>query len=122
MLLTSVLFILVSVFVAYITSRLIAKLYGNFEGINVFSSVECSLQDKLKMLNFMKRFGRRPIGLSIGGFFYVKKQFVIRILSAFYSALSGFLQLGSKSPRKNCGTKLLANNTLNSIYEHFLFK
>ncbi|XP_067133995.1 uncharacterized protein [Centruroides vittatus] len=54
-------------------------LYDNFISIQRFSVAKLPLEFKLKMNDFMKRFGKIPLGISMGGFFYIKKHFIIRI-------------------------------------------
>ncbi|XP_067139476.1 uncharacterized protein [Centruroides vittatus] len=83
--------------------------------VNMASSAYRTLPDKLKLLNFMKRFGKRPIGLYVGGFFYVKKHFVIRVISAFYSMSSAILKLGTTSA-STTRCNIQTNNTFSNTY------
>ncbi|XP_023233747.1 uncharacterized protein LOC111633414 [Centruroides sculpturatus] len=74
-------------------SRFTSLMYGKFIEIDKLCSADLPLETKMKMLNFMKRYGKTPFGVSIGGFFYVKKNFFIRFLSALYSSLSVLTEL-----------------------------
>ncbi|XP_023223257.1 uncharacterized protein LOC111624597 [Centruroides sculpturatus] len=85
------------------------KIYGNFNEMNKFSSCRFSLLFKLKMLNFMKRFGKTPIGISFGGFFRVKRNFPIKMLSSFYSILSALIELAKKNESTKCTSSRLLN-------------
>ncbi|XP_023227954.1 uncharacterized protein LOC111628409 [Centruroides sculpturatus] len=90
-------------------SRFTSSLYGNFNEINKYSSYRFSLVFKLKMLNFMKRFGKTPIGISVGGFFRVKRDFPIKMLSSLYSILSALIELAKKNESTKCTSSRLLN-------------
>ncbi|XP_023229928.1 uncharacterized protein LOC111630132 [Centruroides sculpturatus] len=93
-------------------SRFTSSIYGNFNEINKFSSCRFSLVFKLKMLNFMKRFGKTPFGISFGGFFRVKRNFPIKMLSSLYSILSALIELAKKNKSTKC-TSLRSLNASN---------
>ncbi|XP_067128201.1 uncharacterized protein [Centruroides vittatus] len=90
-------------------SRFTSSMYGNFNEINKFSSCRFSLVFKLKMLNFMKRFGKTPIGLSVGGFFRVKRNFPIKMMSSLYSILSALIELAKNNESTKCTSSRLLN-------------
>ncbi|XP_023234327.1 uncharacterized protein LOC111633908 [Centruroides sculpturatus] len=98
-------FIVVCTVATFQISRFTSSLYEKFVEIDKLCSADLPLETKLKMLNFMKRFGKTPFGVNAGGFFYVKKNFFIRFLSAIYSALSVFVELlAAKKP--SCKIKI----------------
>ncbi|XP_067145442.1 uncharacterized protein [Centruroides vittatus] len=86
-------FVLVITFISFQLSRFSSLLYGKFIEIDKLCLADLPLETKMKMLNFMKRYGKTPFGINIGGFFYIKKNFFIRLMSAIYSALSVFVEL-----------------------------
>ncbi|XP_023216816.1 uncharacterized protein LOC111619337 [Centruroides sculpturatus] len=90
-------------------SKFTSSIYGNFNEINKFSSCRFSLVFKLKMLNFMKRFGKTPIGISFGGFYRVKRDFPIKMMSSLYSILSALIELGKKNESTKCTSSRLLN-------------
>lgn len=88
-----------ALFAALGLSRLSSSVYDNFIGIGRFSFSQFSIEERLKILDFMKSFGKMPIGFSIGGFFFVKKKFFIKMVSGLYSVFSTLLELrGSRRP------------------------
>lgn len=66
----------------------------------------------MKILNFMKRYGKMPLGISIGGFFFVNKKIFIRMMSGFYSFLSTLIQLNTTNNKKTCHSRQFLNVTL----------
>ncbi|XP_023242002.1 uncharacterized protein LOC111640233 [Centruroides sculpturatus] len=100
-----------SIVVSYGLSRINAQLYGNFYECDILSSSRCSVLYKLKILDFMKRFGRTPIGLSVGELFCIKKNFVIRVISAIYSLLSSLLELATTNDNA-CNTQITKTGNL----------
>lgn len=65
----------------------------------------------MKILNFMKRYGKMPLGISIGGFFFVNKKIFIRMMSGFYSFLSTLIQLNTTNNKKTCHSRQFLNVT-----------
>ncbi|XP_023243792.1 uncharacterized protein LOC111641794 [Centruroides sculpturatus] len=65
--------------VSWALSSFTSIVYDNFISIGKFYSEPLSSEYKFKVIGFMKKFGGRPFGISIGGFFYVKKNFLIRV-------------------------------------------
>ncbi|XP_067123864.1 uncharacterized protein [Centruroides vittatus] len=90
-------------------SRFTSSIYGNFNEINKFSSCRFSVVFKLKMLDFMKRFGKTPIGISVGGFFRLKRDFPIKMMSSLYSILSALIELAKKNESTKCTSFRLLN-------------
>ncbi|XP_023231353.1 uncharacterized protein LOC111631354 [Centruroides sculpturatus] len=97
------------IIISFCLSRFTSSIYGNYNEINKFSSCGFSLVFKLKMLNFMKRFGKTPIGISFGGFFRVKRNFPIKMLSSLYSILSALIELGKKNKSTKCTSSRFLN-------------
>ncbi|XP_023243594.1 uncharacterized protein LOC111641625 [Centruroides sculpturatus] len=81
-------------------SILTSIMYDNFISVGRFSSSNLPLEYKFKIIDFMKKFGRRPFGICVNGFFFVKKNFVIRVVSGLYSVLSSVIQLTGVLERK----------------------
>ncbi|XP_067136489.1 uncharacterized protein [Centruroides vittatus] len=100
---------------SYLSSRLTAALYGNFNSVAKISSSGLALNEKLKLLNFMKRFGKTPIGPSVGGFFRVKKNFVIRTLSSLETLLSALRALAIKTNYKSCFRKEIIRYVIETV-------
>ncbi|XP_023232396.1 uncharacterized protein LOC111632241 [Centruroides sculpturatus] len=101
----------------YFASRFTAKIYGKLNEMETLSSANLSLEDKLKLLDFMKRFSKVPIGISVGGFFHVKKNVIIRVLTAMESMISTLNSLSSKSNTKSCSrVKSYLNATESSAH------
>ncbi|XP_067139792.1 uncharacterized protein [Centruroides vittatus] len=78
------------------------KIYDNFTEISRFSSIPFTLEYKYKIVCFMKRFGGRSIGISMAGFFFIKKNFLIRMMSGLYSEFSTLVQVTGIVGRKTC--------------------
>ncbi|XP_023223318.1 uncharacterized protein LOC111624643 [Centruroides sculpturatus] len=98
----SMVMVIVVTMISFGLSKFSSSIYGDFIEMNRYSSARFILEYKLKMLNFMKRFAKTPIGVSVGGFFYVKKNFPVRILCRFYSILSAFIELGQSNKKATC--------------------
>ncbi|XP_023241589.1 uncharacterized protein LOC111639869 [Centruroides sculpturatus] len=88
-----VVLVVVAMVESFQLSRFTSLLYRKFIEIDKLCSADLPLETKMKMLNIMKRYGKTPFGISIGGFFYVKKNFFIRVLSSVYSSLSVLTEL-----------------------------
>ncbi|XP_023236345.1 uncharacterized protein LOC111635581 [Centruroides sculpturatus] len=69
------------------------QLYDNFASIYRLSPADLPLEFKLKMNCYLKRFGKIPLGISIGGFFYVKEDFFIKAYNALYSIFNTLIDL-----------------------------
>ncbi|XP_023222633.1 nose resistant to fluoxetine protein 6-like [Centruroides sculpturatus] len=67
------------------------------------------------ILDFMKRFGKMPLGISFAGYFFVKKTFFIKLVKLLYSIFSSLLQLRGATKTKNCVADLkIATNLINA--------
>ncbi|XP_023240511.1 uncharacterized protein LOC111638965 [Centruroides sculpturatus] len=89
----------------------IFQIYDNYISIGKYSSLFAP-EFRFKMICFMKRFGGRPFGISMWGFFYVKRTFLIRFVSGLYSVFSSLIQLTGVLDKKRCSTKRVEHFTL----------
>ncbi|XP_023224084.1 uncharacterized protein LOC111625230 [Centruroides sculpturatus] len=89
------------------------KIYDNFISVEKYFSDPLTLTYKLKVVCFMKIFGGMPIGISIGGFFFVKRNFLIRVASGFHSVFSTLIELTGVLDENKCISKLHPTNTSN---------
>ncbi|XP_023235145.1 uncharacterized protein LOC111634575 [Centruroides sculpturatus] len=97
----------VSLGLSYLTSLI----YDNFVSIQRFSSNFLSVEFKYKITCFMKRYGKAKMGVSVGDFFYIRKNFLIRMVSALYSIFSSVVQVtGVMNKHKSCNTVTTSNN------------
>ncbi|XP_067132510.1 uncharacterized protein [Centruroides vittatus] len=83
-------------------SILTSIMYDNYISVRRFSSSNLPLEYKFKIIDFMKKFGGRPFGICVNGFFFVKKNFVIYVVSGLYSVLSSVIQLTGVLGQKRC--------------------
>lgn len=90
---------------SFYISRFTGQIYGAFKEMEIFSSANLHLGDKLKLLDFMKRFAKASIGVSVGGFFHIKKNFFIRMTSTVESFLSSVTSLAEEKQAINCSAR-----------------
>ncbi|XP_023212100.1 uncharacterized protein LOC111614959 [Centruroides sculpturatus] len=105
-------FAIICVFGSFAVSKLTSSMYDNFISVERLSSVNLTLLNKLKILNFMKRFGKLPLGVSIGGFFFIKQDFPIKVVETLYSAFSTLLQIRDLTKGTKC--KIRIQSSMNS--------
>ncbi|XP_023240011.1 uncharacterized protein LOC111638528 isoform X2 [Centruroides sculpturatus] len=72
-----ILLLIASLIVSWALSYFTSIIYDNFISIGRYNSF-FTPEYRFKIICFMKRFGGRPFGLSMCGFFYIKKNFLIR--------------------------------------------
>ncbi|XP_023238300.1 uncharacterized protein LOC111637111 [Centruroides sculpturatus] len=89
-------------------------MHNSFQDIRRFAAVSLSLERKLYFLDFMKRFGKISLRLSIGGFFYVTKRFPIRIANTLYTVFSGLLKSREVSYKRKYCKEILSMNITKS--------
>ncbi|XP_067144318.1 uncharacterized protein [Centruroides vittatus] len=94
-------------------STLTSVIYDNFISVEKYFSDPLTLTYKLKVVCFMKIFGGMPIGISVGGFFFVKQNFLIRAASACHSVFSTLIELTGVLDENKCISKLHPTNTNN---------
>ncbi|XP_067138142.1 uncharacterized protein [Centruroides vittatus] len=97
---------------SYFTS----SLYDDFASIYRLSPADLPLEFKLKMNCYMKRFGKIPLGISVGGFFYIKEDFFIKAYNALYSIFNTLIDLGGVMEKESKCTshELNGSNGTNS--------
>ncbi|XP_023242930.1 uncharacterized protein LOC111641055 [Centruroides sculpturatus] len=75
---------------------------SNFQDIRRFAQYHLKLEQKLKIVNFMKRFKKASLCLSANGFFDVTMKCLVKMSSALYSVFSNLLNLRTVSTKKYC--------------------
>ncbi|XP_023234916.1 uncharacterized protein LOC111634388 [Centruroides sculpturatus] len=109
---------IIGVYNTFKNSSLCSKLYSNFILKGKFSSQNLCVEFKFKLICFMRRF-RATMGISAAGFFYVKRDFLIRMVSRLYSVFSSTVDItGVMTKQKMCystsnAEKFLLNRTEN---------
>ncbi|XP_023233792.1 uncharacterized protein LOC111633457 isoform X3 [Centruroides sculpturatus] len=89
------------VLVGFLMSVFTSNMQTSFQDTRIFADCDLSLEQKLKMLNFMKRFGKASLCLSMNDYFNVTKKFPIKMASSLHSVFSGLLKLRTATRRKN---------------------
>ncbi|XP_023215898.1 uncharacterized protein LOC111618573 [Centruroides sculpturatus] len=102
---------MVCLIIALSLSSLASAMEDSFQEIRIFSSVRLKLKYKLKLLNFMKRFAKASLRMTIGGYFDVTKKFPIKMSSFLYSISSSLLELRSLQDKQTKCTKPSKNDT-----------
>ncbi|XP_023211180.1 uncharacterized protein LOC111614035 [Centruroides sculpturatus] len=74
----SVAFLVGSLMVSWALSYFTSILYDNFMNIAKYYSFSLTTEYRFKIIGFIKRLGGRPFGLSMWGFFYIKRNFLIK--------------------------------------------
>ncbi|XP_023241154.1 uncharacterized protein LOC111639495 [Centruroides sculpturatus] len=115
---TALILLIGSLLVSWALSKFTSIVYDNFISIGKFYSEPLSLEYKFKVIGFMKKFGGRPFGISVGGFFYVKKNFPIRVMSGLYSVFSTLIQLTGVLRRKSCTSRINENVVITNTTVH----
>ncbi|XP_023242943.1 uncharacterized protein LOC111641062 [Centruroides sculpturatus] len=94
--------LLICVLVGFLLSTFTSTMQTSFQDIRRFAQCDLKFEQKLKIVNFMKRFGKASLCLSINGFFDVTKMFPIKMYSAVHSVYSRLINLTTVSKKKNC--------------------
>ncbi|XP_023210476.1 uncharacterized protein LOC111613361 [Centruroides sculpturatus] len=98
-----------SLLACWVASTLTSIIYdNNFISVEKYFSAPLTLTYKLKVVCFMKIFGGLPIGISIGEFFFVKKNFLIRAANGFHSVFSTLIEVTGVLDKNRCTSKLYA--------------
>ncbi|XP_023241552.1 uncharacterized protein LOC111639820 isoform X2 [Centruroides sculpturatus] len=90
------------ILVGFLLSTFTSIMQTSFQDIRRFAQCDLKLEQKLKIVNFMKRFGKAPLCLSMSGFFDITKKFPVKMSSALNSVYEGLLDLRTVSEKKNC--------------------
>ncbi|XP_067118160.1 uncharacterized protein [Centruroides vittatus] len=85
------------ILVGFLMSIFTSNMQTSFQDIRRFADCDLSLELKLKMLNFMKRFGKVSLCVSMNDYFNITKKFPIKMASSLYSVFSGLLNLRTAS-------------------------
>ncbi|XP_067141155.1 uncharacterized protein [Centruroides vittatus] len=107
----SLLFLFGLIAFCWALSHLTSVMYDNFISIEKVSSANLPLTFKFKINDFMKRYGKIPLGISVGGFFHVKRDFLIRVISAVYSTFSSCIQVSGILKKETKCMMKQGNNT-----------
>ncbi|XP_023210878.1 uncharacterized protein LOC111613764 [Centruroides sculpturatus] len=79
------------------------KMENTFQDIRQFAGCDIGENQKLKILNFMKRFGKVSLCLTIGRFLIIDKRIPLKMAKTLHSVFSGFKKLKSiSSEEQNC--------------------
>ncbi|XP_023236393.1 uncharacterized protein LOC111635614 [Centruroides sculpturatus] len=104
----TLLFLVACLMVASLVSTFNAAMQNSFQDIWIFADCRLDLEQRLKILNFMKRFGKVPLAISAQDFFIVTKKFPIKMANSLYSIYSSLLNLRSAEQKTvNCSKKSL---------------
>ncbi|XP_023230953.1 uncharacterized protein LOC111631003 isoform X2 [Centruroides sculpturatus] len=85
--------IILALLFSFAVSRISACVYDSFQEIRIFASARLAVEDKIKMLDFMKKFRENELGFSCGGYFVVSKGCPVKVYSSLYSAFNVLLQV-----------------------------
>ncbi|XP_023218579.1 uncharacterized protein LOC111620819 [Centruroides sculpturatus] len=81
----------------FLFSAFTSTMQTSFQDIRRFAGCDLKLEQKLKILNFMKRFGKESLCLTFRNYFNVTKKFPIKMGSSLHSIFSGLLNLKNVS-------------------------
>ncbi|XP_023236579.1 uncharacterized protein LOC111635744 [Centruroides sculpturatus] len=84
---------------------------NGFQDICQFAVCNLKLEQKLKILDFMKRFGKVSLCLWIGGFFVINKKIPFKMAKTLQSVFSGLLKLRNVSNLKKECDNFVTNYT-----------
>ncbi|XP_023244682.1 uncharacterized protein LOC111642559 [Centruroides sculpturatus] len=107
----AVVFFIGALIVSWALSNFTSIIYDSFINIGKYNSSIYPLTYRFKIICLMKRFGGRPFGISMWGFFYVKRNFLIRMVSGLYSFFSTLIELTGVLQNKRCSAESSLNYT-----------
>ncbi|XP_023221402.1 uncharacterized protein LOC111623163 [Centruroides sculpturatus] len=90
----------VCILIGFSLSVFTSSMQTSFQDIGRFADCDLGLEQKLKILNFMKRFGKESLCLSCRNYFKITKKFPIKMASSLHSIFSGLLNIKNASKRK----------------------
>ncbi|XP_023243071.1 uncharacterized protein LOC111641178 isoform X2 [Centruroides sculpturatus] len=67
--------------------------YDSFQEIRIMSALPLSITEKLKILDFIKRFRENSIGVSIGDCFILSKETPVEVCNALYTIFNMMLEI-----------------------------
>ncbi|XP_067121568.1 uncharacterized protein [Centruroides vittatus] len=98
-----ILFTCICIIAGCLLCSLAFTMENTFQDIRQFAGCDIGENRKLKILNFMKRFGKVSLCLSIGRFLIIDKRIPLKMAKTLHSVFSGFKKLKSISnEEKNC--------------------
>ncbi|XP_023211037.1 uncharacterized protein LOC111613921 [Centruroides sculpturatus] len=108
--------VIISTFVCIIYGFLLCyaafSIQNTFQDIRGVAASKLSVQFQLKVLDFMKRFGKCSLAISIGGCFNITKNFPLKLAKSLHSVFSSLLKLRDVSYQsRNHDEILTCNNT-----------
>ncbi|XP_023234212.1 uncharacterized protein LOC111633808 [Centruroides sculpturatus] len=102
-LLLMILFTCFSIIFGCLLCLLAFTMENTFQDIRQFAGCDIAENQKLKILNFMKRFGKVSLCLTIGRFLIIDKRIPLKMAKTLHSVFSGFKKLKSISKEEqNC--------------------
>ncbi|XP_023241469.1 methyltransferase-like protein 7A, partial [Centruroides sculpturatus] len=90
--------------------RVLVKMQNAFQDIRQLADCSLQLEQKLKIIDFMKRFGKFPLRLSLAGFYHIDKKIILRMASTLHSVFSGLVKLKRVTRIKTNCTEVLKSN------------
>ncbi|XP_023218545.1 uncharacterized protein LOC111620777 [Centruroides sculpturatus] len=79
--------------ISLIVSRVSSAAYDSFQEIRKLGAGNFRLEEKLKMLDFMKKFRENEIGFSCGDCFMFSKETAVEVYNALYTVFNMLLQI-----------------------------
>ncbi|XP_067127902.1 uncharacterized protein [Centruroides vittatus] len=89
----TVLSIALAMFYSFALARISYSAYDSFQEIRKLSVAPLELEEKLKILDFMKKFRENEIGFNCGGYFLMSKESPIKVYNALYTVCNMLLQI-----------------------------
>ncbi|XP_067128055.1 uncharacterized protein [Centruroides vittatus] len=90
----------VCILIGFLLSAFTSAMQTSFQDIRRFAECDLELEQNLKILNFMKRFGKESLCLSCRDYFKITKKFPIKMGSSLHSIFSGLLNIKNASKHK----------------------
>ncbi|XP_067126196.1 uncharacterized protein [Centruroides vittatus] len=81
----------------FLFSAFTSTMQTSFQDIRRFAGCDFTLEQKLKILNFMKRFGKEPLCFTFRNYFKITKKFPIKMGNSLHSMFSGLLNIKKAS-------------------------
>ncbi|XP_023234193.1 uncharacterized protein LOC111633794 [Centruroides sculpturatus] len=98
-----ILFTCISIIAGCLLCSLAFTMENTFQDIRQFAGCDIGENQKRKILNFMKRFGKVSLCLTIGIFLIIDKRIPLKMAKTLHSVFSGFKKLKSISnEEQNC--------------------
>ncbi|XP_023240514.1 uncharacterized protein LOC111638968 [Centruroides sculpturatus] len=100
---------------AFACSRFFASAYDSFQEVRRLGAASRRLHDKLKLLDFMKKFRENKIGISCGGCFILSKESPVQVYNNFYTMYNMLLSIRDilTNTKRNCTLLTAQSSTVN---------